>query len=321
MPEAPLRRRAERIVVTGGAGFIGHHLVRRLVAEGRQVTVLDDLSGGTRQGLGDAAFVRGDVCDMDLAASVLTGADAVVHLAAIASIERSRLEPLAAHRTNATGTLCVLEAARRTGVRGVVLAGSAAVYGPSEGAVSEDGPVAPTSLYGVDKLASEGYMTAYASLYGLGAVTLRFFNVYGPGQRPGGGDAPVVARWMAALAAKTPLELLGGGEQARDFVYVADVADAVCRAVDLAVAGGSAVANVGSGSATRLSALLADVAAVSGCRPEVVRRPARPGDVAYSCANIEVARSILGFAPRTALPVGLAETWRFWRSEAVRGAS
>lgn len=312
---------ARRVAVTGGAGFIGHHLVARLVAEGREVTVIDDLSVGRREGLAPTArFLRLDVGDTDAVAAALAEVDAVAHLAAVASVERAHRMPLETHRANATGTLSVLEAARRAGVRGIVLAGSAAVYGASDRPVRESDPLTPSSLYGVDKRACEGYLSVYAALYGLGAITLRYFNVYGPGQLPGGGDAPVIARWLADLASGRPLELQGDGEQTRDFVYVGDVADATARALDLAAAGHVDVLNVGSGRATRLNALIGALGQLAGRPPALARMPVRPGDIRHSCADIGRARTVLGFAPATALPVGLGETWRFWQEPAA-GAS
>lgn len=314
------RGSARRVAVTGGAGFIGSHLVARLVAEGREVTVIDDLSSGRREGLTPTArFVRLDVGETDALAAALAGVDAVAHLAAVASVERAHRMPLEVHRTNATGTLSVLEAARRAGVRGIVLAGSAAVYGPSARPVRESDPLVPTSLYGVDKRACEGYLSVYAALYGLGAITLRYFNVYGPRQLPGGGDAPVIARWLADLAAGRPLQLQGDGDQTRDFVYVGDVAAATARALDLATAGHADVLNVGSGRATRLNALIEALGQLAGRPPTLARMPERAGDIRHSCADIERARAVLGYAPTTVLPDGLAETWRFWQEPAAGG--
>lgn len=318
MAERPAER-ARRIAVTGGAGFIGRHLAGRLADEGREVLVVDDLSTGRREGLPPGVrLIELDVCETDALAARLEGIDAVAHLAAVASVERAHSLPLAAHRTNATGTLSVLEAARRAGVRGVVLAGSAAVYGASDAAVDESAALAPSSLYGVDKRAAEGYVAVYGALYGLGAVTLRYFNVYGPGQRPGGADAPVVARWMAAAAAGRAIELQGDGEQTRDFVYVADVAEATARALDLAATGAGAVLNIGSGRATRLASLVEAITGMAPRPPQVVRTPARAGDIRHSCADIAAARALLGYEPRTDLASGLAATWAFW-AEAGEG--
>jgi UDP-glucose 4-epimerase len=312
---------ARRVAVTGGAGFIGHHLVASLVAEGREVVVIDDLSTGQPDGLpAEARFVRLDVGETDALGEVLQGVEVVAHLAAVASVERARREPRAAHAVNAGGTLSVLEAARRARVRGVVLASSAAVYGALEGAVREDAPAVPTSLYGVDKRASEGYLSVYGALYGLGAVSLRFFNVYGPGQLPGGGDAPVIARWLAAAAASRAVELQGDGEQTRDFVDVSDVTRATVAAIDLAHRGETALLNVGSGRETRLNALLEAMAALTGERLEVVRAPARAGDIRRSRADIAAAHGRLGYAPAVALPEGLARTWRFWRTRTTEEA-
>jgi len=307
-----------RVVVTGGAGFIGGHLVRRLTDGGHEVAVVDDLSTGRRENLpAGVPLAVLDIGATDALATALAGADAVAHLAAVASVRRAYDEPLTVHAINATGTLSVLEACRAANVGTVVFASSAAIYAPSDAPVPESGAIAPSSLYGVDKLAGEGYMDVYAHLHGLRTVSLRYFNVYGPGQLPSAGDSPVVARWMASLAAGDALELHGDGGQTRDFTYVGDIAAATALALAAAADGrASGAFNVGRGGSVSLRRLAEDLAAVAGAPARFRHEPSRPGDVRHSRADVARARAILGYAPSVDLAEGLAATWAWW---AARG--
>ncbi|WP_246456543.1 NAD-dependent epimerase/dehydratase family protein [Nocardioides mesophilus] len=227
-----------RAVVTGGAGFIGAHLARTLRERGAKVVVIDDLSSGRLANLSgcDVEFLEASILDRPMLDTALGGADVVVHLAAIPSVPRSVANPLASHHANATGTLEVLEASRRAGVRQVVLASSSSVYGAS--AVmpkQEDMPTAPLSPYAVSKLATEAYAIAYHHCYGLDVLPFRFFNVFGPLQPAGHAYAAVIPAFVDAALAGRPLPVQGGGEQTRDFTYVGSVVRVIADAVERGV--------------------------------------------------------------------------------------
>jgi UDP-glucose 4-epimerase len=284
----------QSVLVTGGAGFIGGHLAARL-ADRCDVTVLDDLSTGDREVVPDGArFVRGDVCDPATVEEAVDGADVVFHHAAMADVGRTIEAPVDGHRRNATGTVLVLDAARRADAR-VVFASSAAVYGqPDSLPIHETDPTSPTSPYGIDKLAADGYTRTYAEQYGLPTVALRYFNVYGPAPA-GVGSRGVVRAFLDRALAGEPLTLHGGGDQTRDFVHVRDVLDATLRAA-VTDATGRAY-NVGTGERTTVRGVAEAVLAATGADSELVHRPPRDGDIRHSCADIGRARETLGFEP------------------------
>jgi len=299
-------------LVTGGAGFIGGHLVERLVCDDWRVRVLDDFSTGREEHLAAVAerieLIRGDVRDASTVERAVDGVEVVFHQAALPSVPLSIAEPLRTHSVNLEGTLRVLEASRRAGVRRVVYAASCAVYG--------DGPelpkrealaAAPLSPYALQKYASELYCRLYADLHGLETVALRYFNVYGPRQDPAGDYAAVIPKFIEACLAGAAPRIFGDGEQTRDFVMVDDVVGANLLAADAEHASGS-VCNVASGSATCLNALLDLVREHTGARVEARYDPPREGDVRHSVASLDRARAILGYAPRVALGEGLRRT-------------
>lgn len=296
----PLRR----VLVTGGAGFIGSHVVDRLLADGAAVVVLDDLSTGRRANLPTGAgvtMVEGDVADPAAVERAIDGCAAVVHLAAVASVQRSVEDPLGTHRANLVGTLCVLEASKRHGVERIVYASSAAVYGDAAPLpVSEDAPLDPRTPYAIDKLAGEHYLRAYASSSDLSTVALRFFNVYGPRQRSDSPYSGVISLFVDRVAKGESVDIFGDGRQTRDFVAVADVVDAIVRSLHVSVPDRSVVANVGTGSGTDLLELLAAIAEVAGQDPQPPRfGPARTGDVRHSRADVARLPSLLGrWTPR-----------------------
>jgi UDP-glucose 4-epimerase len=305
-----------RACVTGGAGFIGSHLVDRLLADGWDVSVLDDLSSGLRANLAQAGErVRLHVGDLRAPADVaaaLEGAEVVLHLGARASVPRSVARPEEAVAVNVQGTLHVLEAARRAGVRRIVLASSSSVYGAAGRLPRrEDDPLEPRSPYAATKAGAEGLVRAYGATFGLDGVVLRFFNVYGPRQRADAPYAAVVPRFADALAAGRPLLLEGDGAQTRDFTYVADVVDALVQATAPAVPAGS-VLNVGSGSRVSVRDLAAALGRAAGRTPSLQHAPARPGDVRDSQADVRRAAALLGWAPRTSLAEGLAHVVESW---------
>lgn len=297
--------------VTGGAGFIGSHLVDRLLAAGHEVVVLDNLSTGTRESLGlprpRLSLVEGDVRDPAAVAAAVAGCEVVFHQAALAAVARSVESPAEVHDVNVLGTFHVLEACRRAGVRRVVFASSSSVYGDTPMLPKrEDAPLRPRSPYAATKAAAEGLMLAWQATYGLETVVLRYFNVYGPRQSPLSRYAAVVPRFVAAVRAGQAPVIYGDGQQARDFTWVGDVV----HALELAATAPGAVAagpiNIGGGERVSILALAQRVARAA--RREVAPRhePERPGDVRDSLADTTRARATLGWQPSTSLDEGLA---------------
>lgn len=295
-----------RVLVTGGAGFIGSHTVERLVQAGHEVVVLDDFSAGSLTNLrrteGRIALVRGDVRDPACVFEAAKGAEIILHTAAIVSVPRSIERPLETHDVNVRGTLTVLEAARAGGVRRVVLASSAAVYGDR----GSDGPLAPRSPYGAEKAIGETYARLYGELHGLETVVLRYFNVFGPRQDARSTYAGVLSIFAARLARGDAVTVFGDGDQSRDFVYVSDVAEANLRAATMPSASGQTF-DIGRGTATSLNDVLRELGDLVGRHPEVRRLPARQGDIRHSLASIGAAHDKLGYSPAVTLREGLAK--------------
>ena len=307
-------------LVTGGAGFIGSHLVESLTAAGRAVRVLDDLSTGLAENLAHISpapeLVRGSATDPDAAARAVAGCDTVFHLAALASVAKSVEDPLASHAACATGTLTVLDAARRAGVRRVVYAASASAYGgASDPAGQDEGtPLVALSPYAAAKLAGELYAEAFAHTYGLETVRLRFFNVFGPRQRADSPYSGVIAIFAALLAAGRAPTVHGDGLQSRDFVYVSDVARALVLAADTPGVSGR-VYNVGAGGSVNLLELVAELNAALGTSAVPLHGPARAGDVRHSRAKIDRIRADLGYAPAVPFADGLRRTLAWYRGQ------
>lgn len=292
-------------LVTGGCGFVGSHLVRALLADGHTVRVVDDLSTGRRINAAGAEFHKGSVCEEDLLYHVMRGGvDTVYHLAAIASVPLSLEAPMEVHHANVTGTLAVLEAARSAGVRRVVFASSAGVYGdagvPPE-PLHEGIRHAPINPYAASKAAAEAYVLAYSRAGLLPGVALRFGNVYGPGQRADSPYCGVVARFCEAARTGQPARIYGDGEATRDFIYVGDVVQALMRAATADVAGRAI--NVGTGAGTTVRTLLGYVWQAHGLDwlPSVAD-PDRAGDIRYSVLDVAAMRHLLGVEP-----MGLAD--------------
>jgi UDP-glucose 4-epimerase len=304
-------------LVTGGAGFIGSHLVDRLVREGWRVRVLDDFSSGREENLaasrGGFELLRGDLCDEPLAARAVAGVDVVFHHAAVPSVPRSVAEPVRTNRVNVTGTLGLLEAARSAGVRRFVFAASSSAYGNTEKLPkAEDMPPTPESPYALQKLAGEQYCRLYTHLYGFETVALRYFNVFGPRQDPRSEYAAVVPRFISAcLAGESPV-IYGDGEQTRDFTFVADAVEANLLAASSEKAVGS-VMNVAGGRRISLNELLRAIQGIAGTREIARHEPARVGDVRHSLASLARAEALLGYRPRTTLQGGLAATIETFR--------
>ncbi|MGE8362836.1 NAD-dependent epimerase/dehydratase family protein [Pseudomonas sp.] len=294
------------ILVTGGAGFIGSHLVDALLAQGHQVRVLDNLSMGKRSNLPldnpNLRFIEGDVADAALVLEAVAGCQAVVHLAAVASVQASVDDPVATHQSNFVGTLNVCEAMRQQGVKRVVFASSAAVYGNNgEGqAIGEDTPKAPLTPYASDKLASEYYLDFYQRQHGLEPAIFRFFNIFGPRQDPSSPYSGVISIFTQRAQQGLPISVFGDGEQTRDFFYVADLVELLMQAVSAPQVVSGAV-NVGWNQTTSLNQLLAEIGTLFGGLPAVTHQATRPGDIRHSRANN--ARLQASYRLPTATPI------------------
>ena len=299
-----------RVLITGGAGFIGSNLARLALSQGHQVTVIDDLSTGFEENLEglDVTFVRGSILEQDALAEAVTGADSIVHLAALGSVPRSIKDPIASHAANATGTLLVLEAARAAGVGHVVVASSSSVYGLNPALPkSEREWVRPMSPYAVTKLATEQYPLAYQQSYGMDTVAFRFFNVYGPRQKAGHVYAAVIPTFVDALLRGESLPVNGDGSNSRDFTYVGTVCRVLLDACERRLSHPEPV-NLAFGTNTTLLELVARIEEATGLRAEVQHRDPRPGDVAHSQADNAVLRSLFPDVEPVSLEQGLSET-------------
>lgn len=301
-----------KAAITGGAGFIGHHVVHALLARGDRVSVLDNFSTGNRNRLAslgaEVVVTEGNVLDPAALDAALAGCDVVIHLAAIASVAQSLVDPRLTDDVNVGGTIEVVLAAARAGVGRVVLAGSSAVYGiPDSLPCRETDRPEPRSPYGASKLAAEHYLHSVGRLHGVHTAALRFFNVYGPGQDPASEYSAVVPRFItAALDGRRPV-INGSGDITRDFVYIGDVVDAILLAAS-PTGPLELTCNVASGLATDLHALLDAVSAAVGRRVEPVVGPPRPGDIPHSLADTSRAAEVLGFHARVPLAEGIART-------------
>jgi UDP-glucose 4-epimerase len=297
-----------KTLITGGSGFIGSNIVALLTKEGHEITVLDNLSSGYRTNLDpfpQVKFVEGDVRDAALVRKSAAGVEVIFHLAASVGNTRSIEHPITDSEINVIGTLNVLEAARHGGVRKVVFSSSAGIFGELKTLpIREDHPVEPDSPYGASKLGAEKLCLAYAKLYPLEAVCLRYFNVYGVNQRYDayGNVIPIFAHRMLNCE---PVIVFGDGEQTRDFINVRDVAQANYQAA--MARGVSGAFNLGSATRITINRLVELMAEASGIRPEVRFGPPRPGDVRDSLADVSAAQSRIGFRPSVELLPGLTE--------------
>jgi nucleoside-diphosphate-sugar epimerase len=303
-----------RYLVTGGAGFIGSHLVEHLVAAGEEVIVLDDLAAGRRENLAAVwrkiRFVEGSVTHRDTCRRVMEGVDCVLHHAAVTSVQRSVEQPLAVHDVNATGTLHILLAARDAGVPRVVYAGSTSAYGDSAQLPNcEDHVTRPLSPYAASKLAAEEYCHAWSAAYGLETVVLRYFNVFGPRQDPNSQYAAVVPKFITAALRSQPPVIFGDGRQTRDFVYVANIVHAnllASRAPGALVSG--QIFNVGSGQSVSVNELWTRIATLADVDLAPIYAAGRPGEVRESLATIGKARALIGYDPVVDFEEGLRRT-------------
>lgn len=303
-------------LVTGGAGFIGSHLVDALLRQGARVTVVDNLTTGKRGNLKDAAAAllhEGDIRDADLLKRLMQGVDVVFHQAAVVSVPLSVAQPLDSAAVNEMGTLTVLETARQAGCRRVVLASSSAVYGDDPRLPKrETMPPRPLSPYAVQKMTGEYYAGLYHTLYGLETVGLRYFNVFGPRQDPSSPYSGVISIFMERAADGRAPVIYGDGEQTRDFVFVQDVVAANLRAATAPAAAGG-VFNIGTGRTITVNALWQQVADLAGVGLAPDYDAPREGDIRHSVAAIDAARESLGFSPVVSFADGLARTYAWYR--------
>lgn len=300
-----------KVLVTGGAGFIGGHLVERLVALGHAVVVLDNLSTGNMRNLqaveGRFELVQGSILDSDAIAKATEGCNAIFHLAAIASVPKSVADPVGSEYTNTVGTINLLEAARKVGAQ-FVFSSSSAVYGNGEEPIKTESLVPmPMSPYAVQKLASEGYVATYAALHGVPGISLRYFNVYGPRQDPNGDYAAVIPKFIERAKDGRDLTIFGTGEQTRDFVHVSDVVEANIRAAQASNANGQAI-NVCTGLRISMNDLAEAIVAAEPTASKICHAEARSGDVLHSCGDPGRLRDDLGYVPAISLTDGLRAT-------------
>jgi UDP-N-acetylglucosamine/UDP-N-acetyl-alpha-D-glucosaminouronate 4-epimerase len=308
---------ALKILVTGGAGFIGSHLAEALAVRGHRVRVLDDLSAGRRQNLravrDDVEIIRGNCADLETARRATKGVEVVYHEAAVPSVARSVADPVLSHRANATATLTMLVAARDAGVRRFVYAGSSSVYGDARHLPKrEDMEPRPLSPYAVGKLVGEHYLRIFHGLYGLETLTLRYFNVYGPRQNASSPYSGVISLFATSLLSGKKPVIYGDGQQSRDFTYVDDVVQGNLRALRARGLAGQHV-NVATGHRVTLRELLETMAREIGVAARSERRPSRPGDIRHSLADISAAHRLLGYRPKVDFETGLRRTVAWYR--------
>jgi UDP-glucose 4-epimerase len=306
-----------RYLVTGGAGFIGSHVVDALLDDGHSVRVVDDLSSGSLANVPTAEkceFINRDLAEPGVAESVVDGVTLVIHLAAIPSVPRSVLEPARSHRANVEATHALLLAAREAGIQRVVQASSSSVYGESEELPKTEAMrVQPMSPYGLHKLIGEQYNMLFNRLYGLETVSLRFFNVFGPRQSPTSQYSGVISLFIESLLSGTAPTIYGDGEQTRDFTYVSDVSQAILNACVFPNVAGRVV-NVARGGRTSINALYGMLQKITGVMVSAQHGDERAGDIRHSQADVTLAQQLLGFVPNVSIEKGLIRTVEWQRS-------
>ena len=310
-------------LVTGGAGFIGSHIVKFILEKGADVRVLDNFSTGRRENLegliSDIELIEGDVRDREIVARAVSGCAYVLHQAALPSVVRSIEDPVTVHDINVTGTVNLLLAARDAGARRFVFASSSSVYGRNPSLPKrEDACTCPMSPYAVSKLAGEQYCAVFSQLYGLPCVSLRYFNVFGPKQDPSSQYAAVIPNFFTALIGGSEPMVHGDGEQTRDFTFVRNVAEANWRACAAPIEGAE-VCNIAYGESTSINDLLRFVQEACGVHTPPSYGPARPGDVRHSRADISEAEKKLGYTPSIGLKEGLVIVEKYYREQLERG--
>ena len=307
-----------KTLVTGGAGFIGSHLVDRLLRDGHEVRVLDNFATGRRENIlpvsGDVELVEGDIQSYERVHRAVAGCEVVFHQAELPSIPRSVQDPLTSNATNVIGTLNVLLGARDAGVRRVVFASSSSIYGLNQTLPKHETLVPlPISPYGVAKLAGEGYCRSFHEVYALETVALRYFNVFGPRQDPLSQYAAVIPNFITALMAGEPPTIFGDGEQSRDFIHIDNVIEANVLAAESRRGVGD-VFNIAAGQRTTLNELVDSLRTLLGSDLEPRYVAERLGDVKHSGADIGLAREVLGYQPPVSFEAGLRRTVEFYDS-------
>jgi len=305
-----------KALVTGGAGFIGSHLVDGLLAEGCQVTVIDDLSTGSLANLEQVkkriTFYQEDIRNQELLIQAAGDCDIIFHLAAMVSVPQTVDNPIDSAMINEIGSLFVLEAARQNNVKRVVFSSSCAVYGDDpEVPKHENMNLKPQSPYAVQKLSSEFYARLYLDLYGLETVCLRYFNVYGPRQDPSSPYSGVISIFMTKAASQSPPVIYGNGNQYRDFIFVKDVIRANLLAANTDEARGK-ILNIGTGGFVRVTQLWEQISRLTGFEIEPEYKPPRAGDILESVADIGFAKKVLGFEPEYSFEKGLEITFNYY---------
>jgi UDP-glucose 4-epimerase len=308
--------------ITGGAGFIGSHLADALISAGARVRVIDDLSTGNADNLAairdQIEFVDASILQPHALDAALADVDTVVHLAAYVSAPGSVREPSLCHEINSTGTLRVLEACQRRGVRRIILASSAAVYGDSEVVPKrEDQPLLPCSVYAQSKAAGEHLLRVWSHCHGIESVSLRFFNVFGPRQSASSAYAAAIAAFADAITKRRPITIFGDGTQTRDFVPVANVVQCLLLASTWNGPARGDCFNVGMGHATSIRELARVMAQIAGIPDSPSFAPPRPGDVLHSLASIDAATEILGYRPATTVRAGLSDAMAWYGAAAA----
>jgi nucleoside-diphosphate-sugar epimerase len=313
-----------KYLVTGGAGFIGSHLVEELLRRGETVRIADNFSTGRRDAVpadGRVDLVEGDVADEAVAKKAVAGVDFVLHQAALPSVPRSIQDPAAAHRANVDATVQVLVAARDAGVKRVVFAGSSSVYGNTPTLPKrEDMRPSPLSPYALQKLVSEQYCQMFTSLYGLETVTTRYFNVFGPRQRPDSPYSGVISLFISAFSEGRQPTIHGDGRQTRDFTFVGDVVRGVLRCCEAPNVAGE-VMNLSVGGRISLLEVIHTLQTIYGKNIEPILGPEREGDVRDSQGDIYKARHLLGFEPSVPFEDGLRQTVAWYEENAGRAAA
>jgi nucleoside-diphosphate-sugar epimerase len=334
------------ILVTGGAGFIGSHLVEAFVKQGQKIRVLDNLSTGKKENLMEAAgsppqnlpgpsaksafsrvgekveFLLGDIADLDTCRQASQGITYVFHQAALGSVQRSVEDPGSTHRANGTGTLNILQAAREAGAKRVIYASSSSVYGDIGSNPEESVPKReslsphPQSPYAATKLMGEMYCRIFSELYGLETVSLRYFNVFGPRQDPRSLYSAVIPKFIDALLRMDSPVIYGDGNQSRDFTYVGNVVQANLLAMEKSGISGQ-VFNIACGRQTTINDLLFRLREISGRKTDARYDPPRRGEVRHSLAQIDLARSRLGYETKTELSEGLRRTWKWFEEKGI----
>lgn len=315
-----MKGQSVKVLVTGGSGFIGSHLVRELLRQGCSVRVLDNWATGRPENLDEVReeidLRRGSVADVETARSAVDGCEVVFHLAAVPSVARSLKDPVSTNEANVTGTITMLAAARDGGARRFVYAGSSSVYGSNPALPKrEDMHTAPKSPYAVAKLAGEQYTRVFGQLFELETVCLRYFNVFGPRQDPGSKYAGVIPAFILALLEGRPLRLEGDGTQSRDFTYVANVVQANLLAMRAPASVSGEVFNIGCGQRFDINYLIEQLGGILNVEPQVERLPGRPGDVPHSLADVSLAQRLLGYAPAVSFPEGLRQTVAWYQQQ------